>query len=59
MFQIFMRPGTTEFAMMICFEIALYCKLKPLGHPEMLANPNLPFDVSFIYGTTDWMRMVE
>ena len=53
-----MRPGTTEYAIMVNFEVGLVCKL-PLEDPTKLANPNLPFPVSFIYGDNDWVAGME
>jgi len=58
MYQIFMRPGTTEFGIMMLFDLGLYPKLS-LGHPDRLMNPELPFPVSFIYGDRDWVRMID
>ena len=53
-----MRPGTTEYALMVNFAIGLVCKL-PLEDTSKLANPNLPFAVSFIYGDNDWVAGFE
>ena len=58
LYQIIMRPGTTEYALMVNFEIGLVCKL-PLEDPSRLANQNLPFSVSFIYGDNDWVAGME
>lgn len=58
MYQIFMRPGTTEYAIMILFELGLVPKIS-LGHPDRLANPNFPIPVSFIYGDRDWVVLVD
>jgi pimeloyl-ACP methyl ester carboxylesterase len=56
MYQIFMRPGTTEYALMMCFELGLYPKLS-LGHPDRL--PSLPIPITFVYGDQDWVRSVD
>ena len=53
-----MRPGTTEYAIMVIFDVGLVCKL-PLEDPSKLGNPNLPFPVSFIYGDSDWTPEFE
>jgi len=58
MYQIFMRPGTTEYAMMILFDLGLYSKL-PLGTPDKMANDQFPIPFSFIYGERDWVRTVD
>jgi cardiolipin-specific phospholipase len=58
LYQIIMRPGCTEYALMVNFEPGLVCKI-PLEHPEKLANPTLPFPVSFIYGDNDWVGDME
>lgn len=54
-----MRPGTTEYALMICFKLGLYPQLTPLGHPSKLANPDYPVPISFIYGEADWVRSLD
>lgn len=59
MYQIFMRPGTTEFALMVCFELGLYSKVVPLAHEDRLGNKDFPIPVSFFYGDKDWVRSVE
>lgn len=58
MYQIFMRPGTTEFALMVCFDLGLYSKLS-LGHPDKLCSKEFPIPVSFIYGAQDWVRTLD
>lgn len=55
MYQIFMRPGTTEYALMILFNLGLLAHL-PLGTKEKLLSPDFPIAVSFIYGENDWVR---
>ena len=57
MYQFFMLHGTTEYALMICFELGLYCKLTPLGHPSKL--PTLQIPITFIYGDKDWVKKAE
>ena len=53
-----MRPGTTEYALMVMFEAALVCPI-PLGAKDRLGSPTCPIPVSFIYGDADWVLMVE
>jgi cardiolipin-specific phospholipase len=57
MYQVFMRPGTTESALMMCFELGFYSKVTPLGHPDKLLA--MPIPVSFIYGENDWVKRVD
>ena len=57
-YQIFTRPGTSEFALMITFNFSLQPYL-PLGTPEKLASPEFPIPVSFVYGDNDWTRVVD
>ena len=59
MYQIFMRQGTTEFGIMLCFSLGLYSKVTPLGHETMLCNKDFPIPVSFMYGDDDWVRAVD
>jgi len=54
MHQIFMRDGSSEYAIFICFEIGMYAK-NPLEAESRLANPDLPIPISFFYGSHDWM----
>lgn len=54
MHQIFMREGSTEYAIYICFQLGLYAH-HPLEDAERLGNPELPIPVSFFYGDRDWM----
>ena len=53
-----MRPGTTEYAIMVNFNYSLYPHF-PLGTEDKLSNPDLPFGISFIYGQNDWTRVVD
>jgi len=54
MFQIFMRNGSTEYAIFICFELGMFA-VNPLEHETRLGNPEFPVPVSFYYGDIDWM----
>lgn len=54
LFQIFVRPCSTEMALFMQFDSGLHA-LVPLDHPDVLRDPELPFPVSFIYGDSDWM----
>ena len=53
-----MRPGATEYALMVMFELGLVCPI-PLGAKDRLGAPDFPIPVSFIYGDSDWVLMVE
>lgn len=57
-YQIFQRRGTSEHALMICFNFSLQPHL-PLGTAEKLNSPDFPIPVSFIYGSDDWTRVVD
>lgn len=50
MYQIFARDSTTENAIMVCFNFTLCCRV-PLA--ERLKSSSV--DVSFIYGSNDWV----
>ena len=58
MYQILLRPGTTEYAILVSFGVGLVCHL-PLESVEKLADPNFPIPVSFIYGDNDWVTNIE
>lgn len=58
MYQLVMHASTSETAIMILFSQGLQSFL-PLGSAERLANPNLSFPVSYVFGDTDWMRHCE
>lgn len=58
MYQMVMRPSSQECAIMVLFTQGLQA-LMPLGTDEKLGSPNLPFSVSFVYGTDDWMRYCD
>lgn len=49
-----MNEGTTEVALLLAFDSSLFA-YKPLGVPERLANSDVPFPISFIYGDKDWV----
>jgi hypothetical protein len=49
-----MRPGTTEYALMVQFRVGLICEI-PLGAKDRLGSPTVPFPISFIYGDKDWV----
>ena len=50
----FLRPASAEQAIFQQFDCALHA-YKPLASPERLANSDIPFPVSIVYGETDWM----
>ena len=52
--QIFLRPGSSEYALFICFEAGVYSR-EPLEIESRLGNPAVSFPVSFFYGDRDWM----
>lgn len=54
LFQILLRPASTEFALFKQVDPGLHAHV-PLDHPERLRSNELPFPVSFIYGSIDWM----
>lgn len=58
LYQIYFREGTTEYALPLNFDIVLDC-YTPLGTPDLMCNPELPVNVSFIYGDHDWVRDSE
>ena len=53
--HILMKPGSTEYALFICFDHFLYSKL-PLDSEGFLKDSKLP--ISFYYGDQDWMSFV-
>jgi cardiolipin-specific phospholipase len=54
MYQIFVRPGTTEKALFILFDCGLHAH-QPLHSTARLENPDLPFPISIVFGDRDWM----
>lgn len=58
LYQIFMRPGTSEHGIMVCFNFSLQTTLA-LGTAEKLLNPEFPIPLSFVYGDKDWTRVVD
>lgn len=58
LYQIYFRKGTTENALPVNFDIVLDC-YTPLGTPDLMCSPELPINVSFIYGDHDWVRDSE
>jgi pimeloyl-ACP methyl ester carboxylesterase len=54
LFQIFSRQGSTETVLFLQFDCGLHAKM-PLQSASRLANPDLPFPISFVYGSKDWM----
>lgn len=57
-YQIIMRRGTTEYAILIMFNPTLTAHL-PLGTPDKLGNPDFPVPISFFYGDEDWVANVD
>jgi len=54
LFQIFLRKGTTEFALFLQFEPGLHA-LKPLSAMDRLSGDNITFPISIVFGSRDWM----
>ena len=54
MHQIFMRDGSTEYAIFIQFHVGMFAK-NYLEHEDRLLNPELNLPMSFFYGDIDWM----
>ena len=54
MHQIFMREGSTEYAIFICFQLGMFA-VNPLENADRLGNPELNLPISFFYGDIDWM----
>ena len=54
LFQILLRESSTEAALFCQFDNGLHAHL-PLSSPEKLCSNEIPFPVSFIYGSFDWM----
>lgn len=58
MYQIFLREGTTEYALMINFELGMQAKI-PLSNADKLGSPDFPLPFSFIYGDDDWVPLTD
>lgn len=56
--EIFRRPATTEYGLMINFDINMQPKV-PLSHPSKLGRPDFPIPFSFFYGYNDWVLMLD
>lgn len=54
MHQIFMRDGSTEYAIFICFTMGMWA-INPLESEIRLSNPGFNLPMSFFYGDRDWM----
>ena len=53
-FQLFMRQGTSEYAIMMLFTDELIAH-SPLFTPSKLAQPGFPVPVSLVVGEHDWV----
>ena len=53
-FQLFMRQGTSEYAIMTLFTDELIAH-SPLFTPSKLAQPGFPVPVSLVVGEHDWV----
>ena len=58
MYQIYMRKGTTEYAIHINFSQSYQAYL-PLGAEDKLGSDSFPIPISIIYGDKDWMLNTE
>jgi len=58
MYQICLRQGTTEYALMVNFEHGLQAKV-PLSNQDKLGRPDFPVPFSFVYGDADWVPSVD
>ena len=58
MYQIFLRKGTTEYALMVNFELGMQAKI-PLSNPEKLGRTDFPIPFSFVYGDDDWVPLTD
>jgi len=54
--EIFLRPGSTEYALYVCFNLGMRAKVA-LESEKRLGRTNLP--ITFIYGDKDWNRFEE
>jgi pimeloyl-ACP methyl ester carboxylesterase len=53
-----MRPGTTEYALKMLFNMGMIAKL-PLGTGDKLKSKNFPVAISFIFGDNDWVQKID
>jgi hypothetical protein len=56
--QIYMRAGSTEYALFICFEVGVIA-INALENENRLGNPELKFPISFFYGDDDWVNQTS
>jgi len=54
LYQIFLREGTTEYALFLQFEPGLHA-LKPLCAMDRLSGDHITFPISIVFGSKDWM----
>ena len=54
MHQIFMKDGSSEYAIFTCFHLGMYA-INPLIAEQRLGNKDLNLPISFWYGDRDWM----
>ena len=57
-YHLFMREGTSEFALLVMFTQGLQALL-PLGTNDKLASPDFPVPISYILGDVDWVRYCD
>lgn len=53
LYQIFMREGSTEYAIFSCFELGMFA-VNPLETETRLGKPEFPIAISFFFGDRDW-----
>ena len=54
LFLILLRQPSTKVALFQQFDCGLHAH-HPLGAPDRLANSDIPFPISIIFGANDWM----
>lgn len=57
-FHLFMREGTSEFALLVMFTQGIQAHI-PLGTTDKLASPDFPIPISYILGDVDWVRFCD
>ena len=57
-YQIFMKPGESEYALLLNFDEQLRA-YEPLMSHQCLGNDDFPVPVSIMMGETDWMHEVD
>ena len=58
LYHIYMRKGTSEYGLMIMFDIMFQPHLS-LQDPSMMADPDFKVPFTVIFGDRDWVRRVD